>query len=63
MRLTVNMRLLGQAAHMSPLELQHTEQFANWLLNVGDGSTNNADDEIDLPPSIPPLSFLYLSFL
>jgi hypothetical protein len=32
-------------------------------LNVGDGSTNNADDEIDLPPSIPPLSFLYLSFL
>ena len=54
------MRLLAQAAYMSPLELQHTERFANWLLNVGDGSMNNENNEIDLPPSISPFSFVFL---
>jgi hypothetical protein len=51
LRLTVNMRLLAQAAHMSPPQLQHTQQFAKWLLDVGDGTINDGDD-IELPPGI-----------
>jgi hypothetical protein len=51
MRLTINMRLLAQAAHMSPQELQHTQRFASWLLNIGNGSINNENNEVILPPS------------
>jgi hypothetical protein len=50
MRLTVNMRLLAQAAHMSPAQLLHTQRFARWLLDLGDGVINEDDDNITLPP-------------
>ena len=53
MKLTVNMRLLAQAAHMSPEHLHRTQQFAQWLLDVGDGIVNTNDDNIALPPGTP----------
>jgi hypothetical protein len=51
LRLTTNMRLLAQAAHMSPPQLQHTQQFAKWLLDLGDGIDNDGD-QVELPPGI-----------
>ena len=54
------MRLLAQAAHMSPEHLHRTQQFAQWLLDVGDGVINEENDNITLPPGIfiYPISFL-----
>jgi hypothetical protein len=57
MRLTVNMRLLAQARHMSPDQLHYTQDFAAWLLNVGNGSINE-ENNVNLPRSTCPLCFL-----
>jgi hypothetical protein len=43
------MRLLAQAAHMSPPQLQRTQLFAKWLLDIGDGLLND-EDNVTLPP-------------
>ena len=47
------MRLLAQARHMAPEHLQRTRQFAQWLLDIGDGTINEDDDKVTLPPGIP----------
>jgi hypothetical protein len=49
MRLTVNMRLLAQAGLMSLAQHMYPRQFADWLLQVGDGNVNGSDDVIPLP--------------
>jgi len=51
MPLKVNMRVLGQAAIMTPEEHVYATQFALWQLKVGDGSTNNDWISIRLPPT------------
>src|SRR5262249_3629123 len=38
--LTINMRLLRNGANMTPEERNEAEQFAAWLLRVGDGLTD-----------------------
>ena len=57
MRLTVNMRLLAQARHMSLDQQHYTQDFAAWLLNVGNGSINE-ENNVNLPRSTCPLCFL-----
>ena len=54
LKLTVNMRLLGQAAHMTPPQLQRTQLFAKWLLDIGDGLLNDDEDNVTLPPGTSP---------
>ena len=48
MRLTLNMCLLAQARVMSHLEHEYTQNFAKWLLDVGNGDLNDQDN-IALP--------------
>ena len=48
MRLTLNMRLLAQAHLMTPLQHEYIQNFAKWLLDVGNGDLND-QDEIALP--------------
>jgi ATP-dependent DNA helicase PIF1 len=50
MVLRVNMRVLGQAAIMTPEEHAYTTQFAAWQLKVGDGSANDDGISMKLPP-------------
>jgi PIF1-like helicase len=38
LRLSTNMRLLAQSHQMDPVECLEAENFANWLLQVGDGT-------------------------
>jgi ATP-dependent DNA helicase PIF1 len=49
LRLDVNMRLLSQAPLLSPSENARAHEFADWLLNIGDGSANFNDAEVTLP--------------
>ena len=44
MRLIENMRVLAQAANMTPEERIHATEFAAWQLEVGEGIS------IKLPP-------------
>ena len=44
MKLTKNMRLLAQSEWMTPEERVRAEDFAQWLLSVGEGS----DDAVPL---------------
>jgi hypothetical protein len=50
MQLKVNMRVLAQAANMTPEERIHATQFAAWQLEVGEGTTNDDGISIKLPP-------------
>jgi len=54
MALRVNMRVLGQAATMTPEEHAYAPQFAAWQLKVGNGSTNDDGISVKLPPSTIP---------
>ena len=54
MHLTTNMRLLQQVNHKSEEAIEYTlaaQQFAAWLLEVGEGKRNQ-ENKIMLPPSI-----------
>jgi hypothetical protein len=51
LRLTKNMRLLAQSARMTPTEYEHANQFAEWLLEVGDGKTDHGT-KVELPEGI-----------
>ncbi|SGY56310.1 BQ5605_C006g04125 [Microbotryum silenes-dioicae] len=44
-----NMRLLAAADRMTETEREKAQDFANWLLGVGDGSANKTEDSIALP--------------
>jgi len=48
------MRVLGQAATMTPEEHAYAPQFAAWQLKVGNGSTNDDGISVKLPPSTIP---------
>jgi ATP-dependent DNA helicase PIF1 len=50
MQLKVNMRVLAQAANMTPEERIHATQFAAWQLEVGEGTANDDGISIKLPP-------------
>ncbi|SGY12857.1 BQ5605_C011g06628 [Microbotryum silenes-dioicae] len=47
--LSTNMRLLAAADRMTETEQAKAQDFANWLLGVGDGSANKTEDSIALP--------------
>jgi ATP-dependent DNA helicase PIF1 len=57
LRLTKNMRLLANAESMTDAELSYANDFANWLLQLGEGKLNGADDDmsVELPQGLPPL--------
>jgi len=44
LHLTMNMRVLANARGMTEADRSHAEQFAAWLLQVGEGTTNDSDD-------------------
>ena len=50
MRLIENMRVLAQAANMTPEERIHATEFAAWQLEVGEGTANDDGISIKLPP-------------
>jgi hypothetical protein len=52
MPLKVNMRVLAQAPNMSPDELKHATEFAEWQLKVGEGTAN--DDHCGILITLPP---------
>jgi len=54
MPLKVNMRVLSQAASMTPEDHIYATQFAAWQLKVGDGSANNNGISIRLPSGTTP---------
>jgi hypothetical protein len=60
MPLKVNMRLLAQAANMSPEELLYATEFAAWQLKVGNGKANEDGVSIKLPSGTSDLFFLLL---
>ncbi|SGY40323.1 BQ5605_C003g02354 [Microbotryum silenes-dioicae] len=43
------MRLLAAADRMTETERANAQDFADWLLGVGDGSANKTEDSIALP--------------
>jgi hypothetical protein len=49
------MRLLANVESMTDSERTYANNFANWLLQLGDGKLNGADDNlsIELPQGIP----------
>ena len=50
LKLHINMRLLAQAGQMDLDRLQYAQDFANWLLEIGDGKANSTPShEISLP--------------
>ncbi|SGY53419.1 BQ5605_C006g03757 [Microbotryum silenes-dioicae] len=49
-----NMRLLATADRMTETEREKAQDFANWLLIVGDGSANKTEDSIALLPILAP---------
>jgi hypothetical protein len=52
MHLTINMRLLQHTNSTSQSEhYRHAQEFATWLLQMGDGIKNH-DNMIDLPSRI-----------
>ena len=55
MRLTVNMRLLTQTNSMSLREEKHVSDFADWLIQIGNGELNEETEM--LLPGIFSLSF------
>ena len=58
MHLTTNMRLLQQLNHTSEQAIQDTlsaQQFAAWLLEVGEGKRNQ-ENKIMLQPGISSLN-------
>ncbi|SGY38624.1 BQ5605_C003g02054 [Microbotryum silenes-dioicae] len=44
-----NMHFLAAADRMTETEREQAQDFANWLLGVGDGSANKTEDSIALP--------------
>lgn len=48
MKLIVNMRLLAQSDLMSSEEQRNTNEFAQWLIQLGDGTLND-NTEMLLP--------------
>ena len=56
MRLTVNMRLLTQANSMSLREQKHVRDFADWLIQIGNGELNE-ETEMSLPLGMSSLTF------
>ena len=54
LRLSINMRLLANAEEMTPNDRLQAEEFAAWLLQVGEGRLNNLDDSmtVKLPSGI-----------
>jgi len=52
MPLTVNMRLLAQAHHMTEIDQVHAIEFAAWQLKLGDGTANHNTTKIVLPIGI-----------
>ena len=57
MKLIVNMRLLAQSDLMSSEEQQHTHNFAEWLIQLGDGNLN---ENTEMP--MPEGTLLFMSF-
>jgi len=55
LHLTKNMRLLANAESMTESEQTYANNFANWLLQLGDGKLNGADDNlsVELPQGFP----------
>src|SRR5271154_422110 len=49
-QLIENMRVLAQAANMTPEERIHATEFAAWQLEVGEGTANDNGISIKLPP-------------
>jgi hypothetical protein len=49
------MRLLANAESMTDAELSYANDFANWLLRLGDGKLNGTDDNlsVELPQGFP----------
>ncbi|XP_071705259.1 uncharacterized protein [Rutidosis leptorrhynchoides] len=49
LKLTVNMRLLGLSSGASNVDngntVEDTRRFADWILNIGDGTLNSTDDD------------------
>ena len=43
------MRLLTQAQTMTDVDRESAEAFAAWLLDIGDGTLNSADDFVEIP--------------
>jgi hypothetical protein len=56
MRLTVNMRLLTQANSISLREQKHVCDFADWLIQIGNGELNE-ETEMSLPLGMSSLTF------
>jgi PIF1-like helicase len=53
LHLTQNMRLLGQSERMTRSEHSRAVEFADWLLQVGDGRVDLPDSQqIQLPPGM-----------
>jgi len=44
LRLTTNMRLLANSQHMTNVEIQHANDFTDWLLRLGEGALNDSED-------------------
>jgi hypothetical protein len=59
LRLTVNMRLLAQAANMTDVDRERAESFAAWLLHVGNGTLNGPDDSVEIPDGNINTAYLY----
>ena len=49
------MRLLANADSMTDSERTYANDFGNWLLQLGDGKLNGADDNlsVELPQGFP----------
>jgi hypothetical protein len=62
MKLLVNMRLLAQSDLMALDEQQHTHNFAEWLIQLGDGALNKGThDETGMPTMLlPDGTFLFI---
>jgi PIF1-like helicase len=58
MALKVNMRVLSQAAHMSPEEYAVATKFAAWQLAVGQGSANSKGIAIEIPSGTSPSHYI-----
>ena len=56
MSLSVNMRLLAQADHMTELEHRHATEFAAWQLKLGQETANHDDFMIKLSMSMKMIS-------